>query len=173
MTGAATASRAACAVRMTAGVAFPDPAPPPPPGARRRPGPAAQARRRARRPLRAAAGRRRRHDRRPRHDPPPGTHIVAFEWDIDGDHHVDANTGTNPIFHLPAGSAAQTVIVTAIDSNFGSGSAATTITPGPSPSRCESEASIRILRIRAACITRTGQVTRAPERPPTATGTTT
>ena len=97
--------------------------------------------------------------------PPPGTHIVAYEWDVDGDHHVDANTGTNPIFHLPAGSAAQTVIVTAIDSNFGSGSAATSITPGPSPSHCDSEASIRILRIRAACITRTGQVTRASGTP--------
>jgi hypothetical protein len=155
------------AVRMTAGVGFPDPAPPQP-----TPGPTATPAAPPAKPvvvLAVPSG-------QPQvggvatidaHGtiPPPGTHIVAYEWDVDGDHHVDANTGTNPIFHLPAGSAAQTVIVTAIDSNFGSGSAATTITPGPSPSRCESEASIRILRIRAACITRTGQVTRASGTP--------
>ncbi len=165
-------AKSGLSIRMSAGVKFPEPAQPTPtptpgqtPGATPTPGPAPK-------PvvvLALPSG-------QPQAGgiatidahatvPPAGTHIVAFEWDVNGDHHVDANTGTNPIFHLPAGTAGQTVIVTAIDSHFNAGSAAMAIAPGPSPQHCEAEASIRILRIQAACITRTGDVTRASGTP--------
>lgn len=88
-----------------------------------------------------------------------GARIVAYEWDTDGDHHVDTNTGTNPIAHVLTGSADQTVIVTAIDSNFNSASAEIHLDPGASPAGCDSEASIGVLRIRAACIRHVGEET--------------
>ena len=42
----------------------------------------------------------------------PGTHVVAYEWDMNGDGHIDTNTGTNPVAHVMTGAASQTVIVT-------------------------------------------------------------
>jgi hypothetical protein len=75
---------------------------------------------------------------------------------VNGDGHIDTNTGTTPIVHLMPGVGTSTVIVTAIDSNFNQASASIGLSPIPSPAGCESEASIRILRIRAACIRTVG-----------------
>ena len=87
----------------------------------------------------------------------PGTHIVAFEWDMNGDGHVDTNTGTNPIAHVMTGAAAQTVIVHATDSNFNrSTRRRSSCSPGRSPAGCVPEESIGVLRIRAACIRHEG-----------------
>ncbi|MEA2310773.1 MAG: hypothetical protein QOE28_741, partial [Solirubrobacteraceae bacterium] len=93
--------------------------------------------------------------------PPAGTHVIAYEWDIDGDHHVDINSGTNPVIHLPAGTHDRTVTTTATDSRYDAGSATIDVHPAPPAAHCDAEASIRILRIRAECIRRTGDVTTA------------
>ena len=94
-------------VRMKDGVAFPDPTPP----SRRRP-PAAVPR--APRPSRSSCSpcpaASPRPARRPRSTPArttvaPGAHVVAYEWDMNGDGHVDTNTGTNPVAHVMTGAA--------------------------------------------------------------------
>jgi hypothetical protein len=91
----------------------------------------------------------------------PGTHIVSHEWDVNGDHQVDINSGTNPVIHLPAGTAAHTVTSTVTDSNWNAGSASVLLSPSPPAQNCDAEASIRILRVRAECIRRVGDVTTA------------
>jgi hypothetical protein len=55
--------------------------------------------------------------------------------------------------------------VTATDSSHNVGTSAVNINPGAPPAHCETEASIRILRITAACITRHGDVTTASGTP--------
>ena len=141
-------------VRMKAGVAFPDPKPPPPPPPP--PGPAPKpvvvlalpgGQPQAGAPATIDAG---------ASTTAPGTHMVAFEWDMNGDGHVDTNTGTNPIAHVMTGAAAQTVIVHATDSNFNSSTATIVLHPGRSPAGCVPEESIGVLRIRAACIRHEG-----------------
>jgi hypothetical protein len=86
----------------------------------------------------------------------PGTHVVAYEWDMNGDGHIDTNTGPNPIAHVMTGAASQSVIVTATDSNFNRASATIVLSPGTSPAGCVPEESIGVLRIRAACIRHVG-----------------
>jgi hypothetical protein len=144
-------------VRMRSGIAFPDPTPPPPP-----PPPVSQPPP-APKPVVVLAlpgG-------QPQAGAPatidasgtaiaPGAHAVAYEWDMNGDGHVDTNTGPNPIAHVVTGAAAQTVIVHATDSNFNTGVATIVLHPGPSPAGCRPEESIGVLRIRAACIRHVG-----------------
>jgi hypothetical protein len=86
----------------------------------------------------------------------PGTHVVAYEWDMNGDGHIDTNTGANPIAHVMTGAASQTVIVTATDSNYNRATATIVLDPGRSPAGCVPEESIGVLRIRAACIRHVG-----------------
>ena len=157
-------SKGGVPVRMSQGVVFPDPPPPDPnqpPGSSPPPGPGP-----APAPVVVLA--------LPGGQPQAGTpatidasgttvaagaHVVAYEWDVNGDGHIDTNTGTNPVVHLMPGSGRETVIATVIDSNFVAGTATIVLSPGASAAGCESEASIGILRIRAACIRRTGAVT--------------
>ncbi len=86
----------------------------------------------------------------------PGAHAVAYEWDMNGDGHLDTNTGTNPVAHVMTGAASQTVIVTATDSNFNRGTATMVLNPGRPPANCVPEESIGVLRVRAACIRHEG-----------------
>lgn len=143
------------AVRMSAGVKFPDPGTPPP-TTPAPPGPAPHpvvvlalqgGQPAAGTPATLDAG---------GTVPPAGTHIVAYRWDMNGDGHYDTNTGTNPIAHVITGAASQHVIVQAIDSRFNSAEATLTITPGAPAPHCESEESIGVLQIRAACIRHEG-----------------
>ncbi|MDP9295057.1 MAG: hypothetical protein M3O90_11660, partial [Actinomycetota bacterium] len=142
------------AVRMSAGVKFPDPAAEPP----ATPGPAPH-------PVVVLAVQ----GGQPQAGRPAtldangtiaaaGTHIVAYQWDMNGDGHFDTNTGTNPIAHLITGSHPQHVVVQAIDSNFNAGTAAVTLTPGAPPANCQAEESIGVLQIRAACIRHEGDM---------------
>jgi len=87
----------------------------------------------------------------------PGTHAVAYEWDMNGDGHVDTNTGINPVAHVMTGAASQTVIVRATDSNFNTGTATIVLNPGRPVANCVPEESIGVLRIRAACIRHEGE----------------
>jgi hypothetical protein len=155
-------------VRMKAGVAFPDPPPPqpqptpaPPPPAGPAPKPVVV--------LALPGG-------QPQSGTPatidagatttaPGTHVVAFEWDMNGDGHIDTNTGTNPIAHVMTGAASQTVIVTATDSNFNRSTATMVLHPGRPPANCVPEESIGVLRIRAACIRHEGDTIVADPEP--------
>ena len=95
----------------------------------------------------------------------PGTHMVAFEWDMNGDGHVDTNTGTNPIAHVMTGAAAQTVIVHATDSNFNSSTATIVLHPGRSPRAACRRSRSACLRIRAACIRHEGDTIVADPEP--------
>ena len=161
------AAKSGLRVRMKTGVAFPDPAPrrtptPTPPRAQGPPPkpvvvlalPGGQPQ--AGTPATIDAG---------GHDDGPGTHVVAYEWDMNGDGHVDTNTGTNPIAHVMTGAAAQTVIVHATDSNFNSATATMVLNPGRPPANCVPEESIGVLRIRAACIRREGDTIVADPEP--------
>jgi hypothetical protein len=149
-------------VRMASGIAFPGntgpPPPPPPPGqtnpvvALALPGGQPQAGGMATIDAGGTA-------------PPPGAHIIAYEWDVNGDGQIDINTGTNPVIHLPTTTQDLTVHVTATDSNHQAGSSVIDIHPGAPPAHCDTEASIRILRITAACITHHGDVTTASGTP--------
>ncbi len=91
----------------------------------------------------------------------PGAHVVAYQWDVDGDGHIDTNTGTNPVVHLPTSSHSHNVHVTVLDSNDNAGAGVITIDPGTARAHCDTEASIRILRITAGCITKVADVTTA------------
>ncbi len=91
----------------------------------------------------------------------PGAHVVAYAWDVDGDGRTDTNTGPNPVVHLPTSGHAQTVHVSVMDSNHNSASGTVEIDPAAARANCETSASIRILRITAACITKHGDVTTA------------
>jgi hypothetical protein len=145
------------AVRMSAGVKFPDPEPPPTPSPSPPPGlpPLAAVTIPSGPPtsgmpvtLNASGSL-----------PSPGATIIAYRWDFNGDGHVDTNTGANPIAHLIPGSQAQTVIVTVVDSSFHTDSVTTQFQPGPSGGGgCESELEAGTLRARAACIRREGQI---------------
>ena len=86
--------------------------------------------------------------------PAPGATIIAHAWDLNGDGTFDTNTGTRPIAHLVLGTASQVVTVQTTDSNFNTGSATITLNPAPpvGGTACDAEASIGVLRIRAACI---------------------
>ena len=84
---------------------------------------------------------------------------------MNGDGHVDTNTGTNPIAHVMTGASAQTVIVHATDSNFNSSTATIVLHPGRSPAGCVPEESIGVLRIRAACIRHEGDTIVADPEP--------
>ena len=95
----------------------------------------------------------------------PGTHVVAYGWDMNGDGHIDTNTGTNPIAHVMTGAASQTVIVHATDSNFNSSAATMTLSPGRPVANCVPEESIGVLRIRAACIRHEGETIVADPEP--------
>ncbi len=89
----------------------------------------------------------------------PGARIVAYEWDMNGDGHFDTNTGTNPIARFIPGSASQTARVRAIDSNYNSGAGSVVVTPTAAVrAHCETQASIGVLRIRAACIRHIGDI---------------
>ena len=88
--------------------------------------------------------------------PATGAHIVAYQWDMDGDGRPDTNTGTHSTANALLGSHAQTVVMTAIDSLGGRASATVTMQPSRPAPGCETETSIGLLRIRAACITHPG-----------------
>ena len=124
------AAKGGLAVRLSAGTAFPDPQPEPTPGPAPSPSPGIP-------PLAAAAiasgppvaGKPVTLDASGS-APSPGATLIAFRWDFNGDGKVDTNTGTNPVAHLIPGTAAQTVIVTVVDSSFRTDSVTTTIAPG-------------------------------------------
>ncbi len=150
-------------VRMKTGIAFPDPKPPPPPPPPQGPAPKPVV------VLALPGG-------QPQAGSPatidaggtkiaPGAHAVAYEWDMNGDGHIDTNTGTNPVAHVMTGAASQTVIVTATDSNFNRSSASIVLSPGRSPAGCVPEQSIGVLRIRAACIRHSGDTYTAVPAP--------
>ena len=86
----------------------------------------------------------------------PGTTIVAYRWDMDGDGRYDSNTGTRPIAHLILGAHTQTVTMQAVDSNFATSTATIELNPGAPPPGCDGEASIGLMRIRAGCIRHEG-----------------
>lgn len=97
--------------------------------------------------------------------PAPGTTIVGYDWDMNGDGDVDTSTGTHPYATLLVGASSQTVVVTAIASDFSSGSSTIVVSPAPPARDCRAEMSINVLRIRAACIHRSGGVVIADPSP--------
>jgi hypothetical protein len=144
------ASKSGVRVRIKNGVAFPDPVVPPPPIPAH--GPVAALALAGGQPKagagavldasRSTAG--------------SAAHVVAYQWDMNGDGHLDTNTGHNPIAHLIIGSRAQTVVVHVIDSAGATASASIVVSPSPSSAGCLPDASIGVLRIRAQCIRHDG-----------------
>ena len=88
--------------------------------------------------------------------PAPGARIVAYRWDLNGDGRYETNTGTRPIVHLLIANGTRTVGMQAVDNTFATGATTITITAGAVAAACDSEASVGVLRITAACIRRDG-----------------
>ena len=88
--------------------------------------------------------------------PAIGTQIVAYRWDMNGDGRYETNTGTRPIAHLLVGHGSRTVGMQAVDSLFNTDTTTIVVTAGPVAAGCDSEASVGILRVTAACIRREG-----------------
>ena len=88
--------------------------------------------------------------------PGAGTHIVAYRWDMNGDGRYETNTGTRAVAHLLVGHGSRTVGMQAVDSTFNTDATTIVVTAGRVPTGCDSEASVGILRLTAACIRREG-----------------
>jgi len=154
------ASKSGLPVRIKDGVVFPDPVNDPSPTATAQPSPPSK-------PSKPVAVL-----QLPKGQPKPGTaavldatsskpsagqHIVAYQWDMNGDGTFDTNTARDPVAHLIVGSAAQTVVVRVVDSAGLTDVTSISLNPPPSTAGCQPEASIGVLRIRAACIRRDGE----------------